>query len=314
MEKDKMSETRNAEWIASVEERLRWFLEEATDEEFDAEEVDTLVNLLNKLKPLESEEIQSDEEALAKFHEYAELRDAEELTNSTMAEEEDAQEGAVSKKQKSHNRLRHFVKNHKLVSAAAAILLVILVAGGSMGAVNANKGNGFFYWLQKDDEGMTMLTSPESMDEKKEVDYSEEYYSLENVPEEYQQYIVNQDKIEQLQGYELRVVTITRASTYYLVKNCFFSETGDNKVYIGAMIYEEDVRLAREVHISDEIKIVENEAGIKEGILLRENTPDMKEAKLFFYSANKKYFVEGNIELETLIQIAEVYRDLVFED
>ena len=170
MEKEKMSETRNAEWIASVEERLRWFLEEATDEEFDAEEVDTLVSLLNKLKPLESVEILSDEEALAKFHEYAELRDAEELTNSNVTEE-DVQKNAVFEKQRSHNRLRHFVKNHKLVSAAAAIMLVVLVAGGTMGAVDANKGNGFFYWLQKDDEGMTMWTSPESMDEKKDFDY-----------------------------------------------------------------------------------------------------------------------------------------------
>lgn len=313
MEKDRMSETRNAEWIASVEERLRWFLEEATDEEFDAEEVDTLVNLLNRLKPLESVEMQSDEEALAKFHEYARLREAGERANFTVTEEEGAQEGAVSKKQKSHNRLRHFVKNHKLVSAAAAILLVILVAGGSMGAVNANRGNGFFYWLQRDDEGMTMWTAPESMDEKKEVEWEETYSSLNEVPEEFQNYVIDENEIIQLQDYELKNVTIVRANTYFRIKQRFSEKTEEKNVYIGTLIYEDSVRLAREIHLSKEVQTIEGEESIEERMLLRENVPGMKEVKIFFYKDNVKYFVEGDMELEILIQIAEAYRDIVFK-
>lgn len=310
MEKEKMSEKRNAEWIASVEERLRWFLEEATDEEFDAEEVDALVSLLNKLKPLESVEIQSDEEALAKFHEYAKLRDAEESTDSDVWEREAVRKGAIPKKQKRHNRLRHFVKNHKIVSAAAAIILVILVAGGSMGAVNANKGNGFFYWLQKDDEGMTMLTSPESMDGEMLVEGTQDYFFAEEVPEEYQTYVVNKEKIPQLKDYELVYITVTPANTCCRILQCFKSES-EGRVYIGAMIYEDDMRLERESHLSESVQAIDNDKGIEEGILLRENVSGVKEGRIFFYSGNIKYFVDGDMDIEILIQIAEAYRNNV---
>lgn len=313
MEKDKVSETRNTEWIASVEERLRWFLEEATDEEFDAEEVDTLVNLLNKLKPLESVEIQSDEEALAKFHEYAELRDTEELTNSTVTEKKTVRKGVVPKKQKSLNHLCYFVKNHKLVSAAAAIMLVVLVAGGTMGAVDANKGNGFFYWLQRDDEGMTMLTSPESMDEEKDIEWENIYNTWDEVPEEFQQYAVNKDDLGELQDYELKVVAVIKANTYYRVKQWLVDNTGEKNIYIGALIYEDSVRLAREIHLSQEVQAIEGEGEIEERMLLRENVPGMKEGRVIFYVNNVKYFVDGDIDIESLVQLAEEYRSIALQ-
>ena len=329
-----MSETRNTEWIESVEARLRWFMEEATDEEFDEEEVDTLVSLLNRLKPMNAASQQSDEETLASFHEYVKRREAEEReikvsSNGMPAVEKEAKaeettgngtdnNGRKSKDYKEnrnkgieHKGFKYLIKNHKLVATAAAILLIIIVAGGSMGVANANKGNGFFYWLQKDDEGMTMLTSPEGMDEEIGVEESEKYYSMEDVPGKYSLYLIDKERISQLQDYELKFVSITRANTYYRVKQCFINKAEGTKIYIGVLRYDEDIRLTRDSHLSKDVLLSESNAEIEEGILIRVNEVGTEENKIYFYLNNTKYFVEGDTDTEMLIQIAEAYRNIV---
>ena len=290
-----MSEARNTEWIASVEERLRWFMEEATDEEFDEEEVDTLVSLLNRLKPLGAVEQKNDNEVLEDFFEYVKVHEAEEKGVTV--------NGKLSAEKK--------VRSHKFATIAAAILLLVIVAGGSIGVANANKENGFFYWLQKDDEGMTMLTSPEDMDGEKDVEYTEQYYAIEEVPEEYLSYIVEQSQVSQLEDYELQVVTINKANTYFRVKQWFANESEEKNVCIGALIYENDIRLARDSHLSEQVQIIETDEKLEDGILVRESKIGLDENKILFYVNNCKYFVEGNIEVDTLIQIAETYRDMI---
>lgn len=331
-----MSETRNTEWIESVEARLRWFMEEATDEEFDEEEVDTLVSLLNRLKPMNAASQQSDEETLASFHEYVKRREAEERENKVSStgmpaveKEAKAEEttgngtdnnGRKSKDYKEnrnkgieHKGFKYIIKNHKLVATAAAILLIIIVAGGSMGVANANKGNGFFYWLQKDDEGMTMLTSPEGMDGKMVFDESEKYYFKEQIPEQYHKYIIEKEKIDQLKDFNLKVVTINKANTYLRIKQWFTDESEEKNVCIGALVYEENIRLARDSHIKEEIQTIEEDGKIEDGVLVRENKIGSENTKIYFYMSNIKYVVEGDIDAETLIQIAEVYRDSILK-
>ena len=158
-----------------------------------------------------------------------------------------------------------------------------------------------------------MWTAPESMDEKKEVEWEETYSSLNEVPEEFQNYVIDENEIIQLQDYELKNVTIVRANTYFRIKQRFSEKTEEKNVYIGTLIYEDSVRLAREIHLSKEVQTIEGEESIEERMLLRENVPGMKEVKIFFYKDNVNYFVDGDMELEILIQIAEAYRDIVFK-
>lgn len=316
MDKEKMSGSNSTEWADAIKERLRWYMEEATDEEFDEDEVSTLVNLLNKMNSLEKVEVQNDEEELARFHEYVKMREAEEAERSIQKKQAEnevvyTKADKLVKSKKHHKGISSIVKAHKFVAIAAAALLIVLVAGGSLGAVNANQGNGFFYWLEKDKEGITMLTSPEDLDGSKKVDYPEEYASIEEVPEEYQPFLINNDEIDLLQDYEIKCITINEADDYCRIKQWFVNESNQEKVFVGAWIYEEDINLTRESHLSKDVQVIENEAGIEEGVLLRENPIGMDEGKIFFYVTNIKYFVEGNVETETLIQIAEVYRDIM---
>lgn len=64
--------------IREVTKRLDWYTMEASDEEFDADEVQTLLKLLDSLKGEEKEEELPVEEALDSFWKYCEKRQEEE--------------------------------------------------------------------------------------------------------------------------------------------------------------------------------------------------------------------------------------------
>jgi len=75
-------------FIAELEERLRWYRDEASEEEFDAEEVDAICTLLQKLSPIK-EPYMSREEAFQNI-----MRRAKEEEEGGGESEEDEEEAA----------------------------------------------------------------------------------------------------------------------------------------------------------------------------------------------------------------------------
>ena len=69
-----MKKQDNKSLIQEVTKRLDWYTMEASDEEFDADEVQTLLKLLDSLKGEEKEEELPVEEALDSFWKYCEKR------------------------------------------------------------------------------------------------------------------------------------------------------------------------------------------------------------------------------------------------
>lgn len=64
--------------IKELHERLDWYYDCASDEEFDTDEVISLLHQLDQLEPIEPPPWKSDEEALADFWMYVEEREEEE--------------------------------------------------------------------------------------------------------------------------------------------------------------------------------------------------------------------------------------------
>lgn len=291
----------NTQLIEAARTRLQWYTLEASEEEFDAEEVDALVNLLNTLEPVNVEETQSAEVILERFHEYVAMRDAEEGVASDKSSE-------IKKK---YSVPTAFVKNHKLIATAAAIFILIIVTGGSLGAVNASKGNGFFYWLNKDEKGMTMITSPQNMGEGLMVEKEIEYASIDDVPEEYREYLVDIEEIEVLRDYDLIYITVHHNEGYFGVKRCFENSKTKERIYVGNFIFPDRVILTRETHLSKALEndTIENQ---EEGVLIRENPDGNEEYTIYFYKDNIQYYVEGNANKNVLLEIAGEYRKIVF--
>ena len=64
--------------IKELHERLDWYYDCASDEEFDTNEVISLLNQLDELEPIDPPSWESDEEALADFWMYVKEREEEE--------------------------------------------------------------------------------------------------------------------------------------------------------------------------------------------------------------------------------------------
>lgn len=164
-----MKKQDNESLIQEIQKRLDWYTMEASDEEFDADEVQNLLKLLDSLTPEEEKDRLSSDEVVDNFWKYCAEREEEERI---LAEADETE------KKKEHKVLHYFQK-HRAVAVAAAVLIVIMLGGSWQMAVNAEKHGGFFWWMDKNEEGTTMITSPEThvRDSIKKV--KENYYSIE---------------------------------------------------------------------------------------------------------------------------------------
>lgn len=171
--------------IREVTKRLDWYTMEASDEEFDADEVQTLLKLLDSLKGEEKEEELPVEEALDSFWKYCEKRQEEERILA--ADGKESEENRKTEPEKKEGRMHQFLwyfHKHRIAVVTAVALIIIMLGGSWQMAVNAEKHGGFFWWMDKNEEGTTMITAPEESD----IKISDIYDKVEDVPEEYKEY------------------------------------------------------------------------------------------------------------------------------
>ena len=178
-----MKKQDNESLIQELTKRLDWYIMKASDEEFDADEVQTLMKLLDNLKT-EEDNVEDElpvEEALDDFWKHCEEREEEERLLLGTEEEKDKSEPVAEKEEdkpregKLHKVLWYFRRRRFAVVAAA--VLVVMVLGGSWQVVaNAEKHGGFFWWMDKNEEGTTMITAPEGVDNESYNYKIEKYY------------------------------------------------------------------------------------------------------------------------------------------
>ena len=167
-----MKKQDNESLIQELTKRLDWYIMEASDEEFDADEVQTLMKLLDNLKT-EEDNIEDElpvEEALDDFWKHCEEREEEERLLLGTEEEKDKSEPVAEKEEdkpregKLHKVLWYFHRRRFVVVTVA--LLVVMILGGSWQVVaNAEKHGGFFWWMDNNGDVKIELlepTSPES--------------------------------------------------------------------------------------------------------------------------------------------------------
>ena len=152
--------------IQEIQKRLDWYTMEASDEEFDADEVQSLLKLLDSLTPEEEKDRLSSDVVVDNFWKYCAEREEEERILA---------EADASEKKKEH-KILHYFQKHRAVAMAAAVLIVIMLGGSWQMAVNAEKHGGFFWWMDKNEEGTTMITAPEGVDNESYNYKIEKYY------------------------------------------------------------------------------------------------------------------------------------------
>ena len=302
--------------IREVTKRLDWYTMEASDEEFDADEVQTLLKLLDSLKGEEKEEELPVEEALDSFWKYCEKRQEEERILA--ADGKESEENRKTKPEKKEGRMHQFLwyfHKHRIAVVTAVALIVIMLGGSWQMAVNAEKHGGFFWWMDKNEEGTTMITAPEGGSRDSEKRIEENYYNIEDVPDPYVQYAKIPLEISHLAGSEynlsrIEVVKTDKADTIY----DFFENEKEDILYFEVMVYQQEILRVRDNYpgftFCEEFK----NDDINLEVFEKEEDNGKKKYVIYFYYGNEKYAVIGVDNIEKFKEIAVEYLQAVISN
>lgn len=298
--------------IREVTKRLDWYTMEASDEEFDADEVQTLLKLLDSLKGEEKEEELPVEEALDSFWKYCEKRQEEERILA--ADGKKSEENRKTKPEKKEGRMRPFFwyfHKHRIAVVTAVALIIIMLGGSWQMAVNAEKHGGFFWWMDKNEEGTTKITAPDLLGGESEKSIEENYYRIEDVPTAYVQYARIPFEISNLNenGYTLSRIEVIKSYTADIINDYFEKE--EEILSFEVMVYQQEIMRVRETYpgyvFCEEFK----NDGINLEVFEKEEESGKKKYVIYFYYGNVKYAVIGVDNIEKFKKIAVEYLQAV---
>ena len=307
-----MKKQDNESLIQELTSRLDWYMMEASDEEFDAEQVQALMKLLDSLKS-EEEKIEElpVEEAAEDFWKYCEEREAEERLLRG-AEESEASDHAFDGKEKEERKeskfrgLLRFFHRHRLVAVTAAVLVVIVLGGSWQAVANAEKHGGFFWRMDKSEEGTTMITSPE--DNSGNVT-SERYYSITELPEEYKKYVEQVYKISAISECEYdysEIVKATKKTKMHISLQC------DKDIWeFEILIYPQKILRVREIYPDYVYEREFEDDGVFFDVLVKEETSEPDTHLIYFFYDKEKYIIMGDCDESTLQNMAIEYKNIV---
>lgn len=298
--------------IREVTKRLDWYTMEASDEEFDADEVQTLLKLLDSLKGEEKEEELPVEEALDSFWKYCEKRQEEERILA--ADGKESEENRKTKPEKKEGRMSQFLwyfHKHRIAVVTAVALIIIMLGGSWQMAVNAEKHGGFFWWMDKNEEGTTLITAPEGENRDSEKSIEENYYSLEDVPYAYAQYARIPFEISSLDkdNYSLSHIEVTKSNKVDTVNDYFEKE--EEILCFEVMVYPQEILRVRENYPGYAFCEEFENDGINLEVFEKEEENGKQRYVIYFYYGNKKYAVFGVGSKEELKEIAVEYQQAV---
>lgn len=320
---NKTSQKSREEWLKEVQERLDWYTFEASDEEFDAKEVEALVTLLGTLEADSAGKMPEPKADFEKLMHYIEEKnaDAERLAALRRAEITDDAENAeaaekarlaaesVSSVPRSRGGIWGRSRFVKIASVAA--VLVALTVGGAVGAASAAKGGDYMLWLRKDKQGEKVVVEPKkNILSQANQETGTVYYAFEDVPEEYRRYLVDLDEMEHLEGYELIQIEINEHEARWRMN--VLLKLGQQKIDMGVIVYQEVA--VRESSFDDYEYVGSENIGEREFDLYQK--PDNaagQDTMICFYDEGIQYFVGENSSVEALEPLAEEYAEKVFE-
>ena len=298
--------------IREVTKRLDWYTMEASDEEFDADEVQTLLKLLDSLKGEEKEEELPVEEALDSFWKYCEKRQEEERILA--ADGKESEENRKTEPEKKEGRMHQFLwyfHKHRIAVVTAVALIIIMLGGSWQMAVNAEKHGGFFWWMDKNEEGTTMIPAPEESD----IKISDIYDKVEDVPEEYKEYALIPFELSGFIGgdYNLSRIEVIKSNKVDSIYDYFENEK-EEILYFEIKRYRQEILRVRETYPGYVFCEEFENDGINLEVFQKEEESGKQRYVIYFYYRNEKYAVVGVDSKEKLKEIAVEYLQAVISN
>ena len=230
-------------------------------------------------------------------------KDTEEKTESEKAEAEQAEPAFAGKAVRSGKigKLAHFASRHKIV-AAAVLVLVVLMVGNTVHVV-ANPEAGFFFWMKRDDSGITMITSPEGLDDA--IDRTENiFYNKDDAPEWAQDWLQIEEKIEMPQNYEWQHFEVNELPNRKEIVGKYWNNTIEKEIVLGVWIYAGKIAYYKEEFVGYDY-LQGYEINQKQMDIYSREETDGVYYIVCFYNDNCQYYVRGHENLDELKQIIE---------
>ncbi len=307
----------NQELIEKLEERLKWYYGEATEEEFDADEVEAICTVLDKLRPIEEEPEDMDavyEKLMARIRE--ENADGEPEDNPFIGKEEelgklrawikeeDTEEDAGNVRPFGRRKTAKPAKHRMRIRAAIIIGIGILGAGIlSLNNYTKTSANKSLFTLIMEEVGSVYIEKvgeqpKESLDENGKT--QETFDSWSDLDSEIKSKIMVPEYIPE--GYTLYNIECSYLKNQVAVWADYYNKTGGHlffeiniwenveKPYIAKMVDEEGRELLSEYSDEDTLYYYWEEE---------------KEYICVISMEDSYYKIVGNIELEEMIKIRD---------
>lgn len=324
-----------------LRERLEWYASHVGDEEYDEKAVEYILYLLDGLAPLEEGEIPSVEGAWERFQELAE--DSQEILpvevepsempsdGPESVELEAAQDGKpmevgedgrigkndkvkengrIGKNDKTRKtgKLVRFMVRHKFIAAAVLVALIFAIGGGI--EAGARRGEGFFYWLKRDDSGTQMITSPENLDG---VTGKNEniFYDRDEAPEWAKEWLEIEAEVEMPEGYEWQYFEATEFDNMLYIASYYSNENKETGILLGAWLYLDKVSYNRDRYA--DYNLIQTYEIKEEQMHIYSKTEDSGKIyyAICFSELHGQYFAEGQDDLDELKEIIERYWECI---
>ena len=202
----------------------------------------------------------------------------------------------------------HFAMGHKYIAATIVIALILAVSGTAEAI--ATGGNDFFYWLEQDDTGTKMMTSPTDLEA--ETDTNEcTYLSREEMPDWTQDWLEIEEKFEMPEGYEWQYYEVSEFMYRRYVGSNYLNRTTNSEILLGAWLYQDKLSYHEEGFMGysyvDDFEVYSQ----KMNIYNKTEESGRTFYIIAFYEEKCKYFIRGEDNLEELKKWVVKYLDCV---
>ena len=204
----------------------------------------------------------------------------------------------------------HFAMGHKYIAATIVIALILAVSGTAEAI--ATGGNDFFYWLEQDDTGTKMMTSPTDLEA--ETDTNEcTYLSREEMPDWTQEWLEIEEKFEMPEGYEWQYFEVRAIEYRQYVGSIYLNKDKDMEISLGFWKYEGKITYNKEEFIG--YNYVESFESMQKHMDVYSRIEES--GKIYyiicFFEDNGKYFIHGQDNLEEIKRLIVKYWNCVKE-
>lgn len=206
------------------------------------------------------------------------------------------------------NRVVAFAMRHKAVVAAALVLMIFAV-GNSIHAV-ANPDTGFFFWLERDDSGVEMMTTPEKITDM--TDNNEQvYYNRDEIPQWGREWMEIVEAVERPKDYVWQHFEASELVNRTIGTSRYYNDVLGKSIDFGVSIYLDKITYSLEEFGG--YTYIESYEGVHNQEL--EVYSRKESGKIFylisFYEGNCKYYIKGEDNLEELKDLIEIYCECV---